>query len=93
MTCLNGFTHNASTDSLAESLMKSGNGAIAVWASSGTTNAEGQSQLSRATTNLLFNSPQPLRIGAIIRTAKQATGDQDIRRTWQLIGDPTVFIR
>lgn len=93
MTCLNGFTHNASTDSLAESLMKSGNGAIAVWASSGTTHADGQSQLSQSATNLLFNSPQPLRIGVIVRTAKQSTSDQDIRRTWQLIGDPTVFIR
>lgn len=93
MTCLNGFTHNASTDSLAESLMKSSNGAIAVWASSGTTHADGQSQLSQSATNLLFNSPQPLRIGAIVRTAKQSTGDQDIRRTWQLIGDPTVFVR
>ena len=93
MTCLNGFTHNAGTDSLAESLVKSNNGAIAVWASSGTTGADGQAQLSRTATNLLFNSPQPLRIGVIIRTAKQATGDQDIRRTWQLIGDPTIFIR
>ena len=93
MTCLNGYTHNPSADSLAESMMKSDNGAIAVWASSGVTNADGQLQLSQAATNLLFNAPQPLRIGAIVRNAKLGTSDQDVRRTWQLIGDPTIFIR
>ncbi len=93
MTCLNGYAHSPSTESLAESLMRSNNGAVAVWASSGTTTADSQLEMSQSATNLLFNSSQPLRIGAIVRAAKQSTSDQDSRRTWQLIGDPTIFIR
>lgn len=94
MTCLNGFTHNLSTNSMAESLIKSENGAIAVWASSGMTRSSSQFEISQAATNLIFNDKNNrLRIGDIVRTAKQASADSDVRRTWQLIGDPTIFIK
>ena len=92
MTCLNGYTHNLNSDSLTESLMKSDGGAFAVWVSSGVTNVGGQTEISRAATGLLFGGKQ-LRIGDIARLAKSATRDEDVRRTWQLIGDPTMFIR
>lgn len=92
MTCLNGYTHNLGSDSLTESLMKAENGAFAVWVSSGVTNIGGQREIGLAATTLLF-AEKPHRIGDIARLAKAATRDEDIRRTWQLIGDPTMFVR
>ncbi len=91
MSCLNGFNHNAGSDSMAESLLKAENGAIAVWASSGSTYASGQIQMSLKATEEAFNSNA--RIGDLIRNAKQTTSDQDARKTWQLIGDPTIVIK
>lgn len=94
MTCLNGYTHDVNGDSLAESLIKSQGGAYAVWVSSGVTHTTGQMQISRAATELIFRTgDRPLRLGEIVRAAKSATGDADIRRTWMLIGDPTMFVR
>lgn len=94
MTCLNGYTHNAAGDSLAESLFKSGNGAIAVWSSSGTTHSEKQFAVSSQFTRIVFNAAgKPLRIGDVVKTAKRFTDDADVRRTWQLVGDPTVLVK
>lgn len=94
-TCLNGYTHNAYNDSLAEVALKNPNGgAIVVWASSGTNFADMQTPVSRAAMQMIFN-PQngPVRIGDIVRLSKQATGDADVRRNYMLLGDPTVFIK
>ena len=94
MTCLNGYGIDPGYDSLAESLMKADNGAFAVWVSSGATGVYGQADISRAATDLIFNRPnKPLRIGDIARLAKLATQDTEVRRTWQLIGDPTMFVK
>jgi hypothetical protein len=94
MTCLNGYTIDIYGDSLAESLIKSEGGAYAVWVSSGATHIGGQAEISRAATDLIFKSDnKPLRLGEIVRFAKQTTADADIRKTWQLIGDPTMFVR
>ncbi|MGC2236352.1 MAG: C25 family cysteine peptidase [Pyrinomonadaceae bacterium] len=93
MTCLNGFTHNTSGDSLAEAALKAENGgAVVIWASSGMTLADPQYDMSREATRLLFGGGQ-LRIGDIARMAKQSTTDSDVRRTWQIIGDPTIFVK
>ncbi|CAN5272031.1 hypothetical protein BH10ACI1_BH10ACI1_05620 [soil metagenome] len=94
-TCLNGYTHNAYGDSLAEGLMKNGQGgAIAVWASSGTNFPQTQATVSQAVMRMIFN-PQKgrIRIGDIIREAKQITADQDVRRNYLLLGDPTLVIK
>jgi hypothetical protein len=94
MTCLNGYTHSPYNDSLAEVFVKTQNGAIAVWASSGSTYASDQILMSRRATDDLFklsNNPTP--IGDLTRSAKQTTNDLDARRTWQLIGDPTIVIK
>lgn len=94
MTCLNGYAVDPGSDSLAESLIKADNGAFAVWSSSGATHTYGQAEISRTATDLIFNRPDnPLRIGEIVRLSKSATQDTDIRRTWLLIGDPTMFVR
>ncbi len=94
MTCLNGFTHNPYGDSLAETLLKAENGAIAVWASSGSTYASGQIFMSqKATQDLFADTDNSSSVGDLTRAAKLTTSDMDARRTWQLIGDPTIVIK
>jgi hypothetical protein len=41
---------------------------------------------------LLFNG-QSLRLGEAVMRAKEATTDQDVRRTWILFGDPSMRLR
>jgi len=91
MTCLNGYFHDAALDSLSESLMKAQRGgAVAVWASSGTTTPEGQVLLNDELFTQLFNvnrtMDRPATVGEATQRAKQAVGDADIRRTWILLG-------
>jgi hypothetical protein len=95
MTCLNGYTHNPTSTSLAESLLMSNNGAIAVWASSGSTYASGQIAMGQNVVDELFpsNGGNLLRIGDIVKQAKSLSSDADARRTWQLYGDPTLTIQ
>jgi hypothetical protein len=93
MTCLNGYFHDVSGDSLAEALLKAPNGgAVAVWASSGQTNMEGQLQVAGPLYQLLFGG-QAMTLGDAVRGAKNATGDQGVRRSWIFFGDPTQRIR
>jgi hypothetical protein len=89
MDCLNGFFHGLfPEESLAEALVRAGNGgAIAVWASSGFTEPDGQARLNREFYRLLFDSTGKT-IGEAAAAAKQSTSDQDVRRTWILFGDP-----
>jgi autotransporter-associated beta strand protein len=93
MTCLNGYAHDAYIDSLAESLLKAENGgAMAVWASSGFTEAEPQFAMSQQFYRQLF-SGAGIRIGDAARAAKFATSNSDVRRTWMLLGDPSMRLR
>ncbi len=92
MTCLNGYFHDVSTDSLGESLLKARGGAIAVWASSGITTPTAQTVLSQeAIRQLLLRSG--LTIGEALGLAKAAVGDTDVRRTWILLGDPSTRLK
>jgi hypothetical protein len=93
MTCLNGYFHDVSGDSLAEALLKAQNGgAVAVWASSGQTSMEGQIEAAQSLYQLLFGA-QPITLGDAVRGAKSATADQNVRRSWIFFGDPTQRIR
>ena len=93
MTCLNGYAHDAYIDSLSEALLKAENGgAIAVWSSSGYTEPGGQVPLNRQLYQSLFNQPG-IRLGEAIRLAKGATVSTDVRRTWVLLGDPSMRLR
>jgi hypothetical protein len=94
MTCLNGYFHDAfPTESLAESLLKAeAGGAIAVWASSGLTEPEGQSLMNKQLIRLLFDGKSRT-LGDAMMRAKAATKDQDVRRTWILFGDPTTRLK
>jgi uncharacterized repeat protein (TIGR01451 family) len=92
MDCLNGFFQDVYTQSLAESLLLAPNGgAVAVWASSGFTDAGPQSGMDLALTQILTANPK-LPLGLAILQAKSTTGDRDVRRTWILFGDPAMHV-
>jgi len=92
MTCLNGYFQDVAFDSLGESLMKDGRGgAVAVWASSGMTTPDGQALIDEEFYRQLSDGRAT--IGEAIRKAKTATGDPDIRRTWILLGDPSMRVK
>jgi hypothetical protein len=96
MTCLNGYFHDAMSDSLAESLMKAEHGgAVAVWASSGMTSPNGQEMLDQQMLKGIFESGsgKHLTLGEAVLRAKAMTADPDVRRTWILFGDPSMRIK
>ncbi|MEO6589498.1 MAG: C25 family cysteine peptidase [Pyrinomonadaceae bacterium] len=93
--CLNGYSQDPYNDSLAEALLKSPNGAMGVFASSGSITVSGPTAMSPVLTDKVFNS-QPnnlMRIGDILRLAKQSSTNADANRTYQLFGDPTVYVK
>ena len=93
MTCLNGYAHDAYVDSLSESALKAPNGgAVAVWASSGFTDAQPQFAMDLEFYRQLFGG-QPLRLGQATRNAKAGISNPDVRRTWILLGDPAMRLR
>ena len=93
MNCLNGYFHDPQSDSLAEALLKADQGgAIAVWASSAMTFPDGQSLMNQSLYRLLFGTAN-LRLGDAVRISKTATQEIDARRTWILLGDPTMRLR
>ena len=94
MTCLNGYFHDPyPTESLVESLLKAeGGGAIAVWASSGLTEPQGQSLMNKKLIPLLFDGTLRT-LGEATAKAKSATRDMDVRKTWILFGDPTTRLK
>lgn len=92
MTCLNGFFHDPTIESLGEALLKSPGGAIAVWASSGMTDASAQVQMNEEAIRQLFSGAR-LTIGEVAARAKAAASNVDVRRTWILLGDPATRLR
>jgi hypothetical protein len=92
MTCLNGFFHDIDTECLAESLLKAPGGALAVWASSGLSVPEAQAALDRKVLRLLLDGTGRT-LGEAIQEAKRSASDPDVRRTWVLLGDPTLRVR
>ncbi|HUS17425.1 MAG TPA: C25 family cysteine peptidase, partial [Chloroflexia bacterium] len=93
MTCLNGYYPDPGLDSLGSALLAAENGgAVAVWASSGMNAPGAQVAVDRALVGHLFANPG-LTLGDAVRLAKQATPDLNVRRTWILLGDPTLRLR
>jgi hypothetical protein len=94
MTCLNGYFQDPSLDSLAESLLKTEQGgAVAVWASSGMTTTDKQAVMDQQFFRLLFGGDFRMTLGEATLKAKATTGDDDVRRTWILFGDPTMNLK
>jgi len=93
MDCLNGFFQDVYAQSLAESLLLApSGGAVAVWASSGFTNAPGQATMDQALLGLLKGNPT-LALGQGALQAKSGVTDADVRRTWILFGDPLMQLQ
>ena len=93
MTCLNGYYEGIGSDSIAESVLKAGQGgAYAVWASSGMTEPNAQAAANRELYRILFGEPG-VRLGDAVRRAKAGTPDRDVRRTWVFFGDPSSRLR
>jgi Peptidase family C25 len=91
MTCLNGYFDDPGLDSLGESLLKAERGgAVAVWASSGMTLPFEQAAMNQQLYRLLFQGGDSPLFGDVTRKAKLAIRDSDVRRTWILLGDPTM---
>jgi Peptidase family C25 len=89
MNCLNGYFTDPATESLSEALMRNANGgAVAAWASSAMTFADGQVSLSQEFYRQVFGSRA--RLGDAAIRAKPLTFDGDVRRTWILFGDPSM---
>ena len=92
MTCLNGYFHDVYTDSLAETLMRSPNGAVAVWASSALTSPEAQLPVDEVLLRALL-APGEVRLGDAIVAAQKSSYTPDIRKTFILFGDPAMRVR
>jgi hypothetical protein len=93
MDCLNGFFHDPNLMSLSEALLLAPNGgAVAAFASSGLTSTPGQRQMELQLYSSLYGA-QAIALGDAIKTAKAATTDFDVRRTWIYFGDPSLKIR
>lgn len=91
MNCLNGYFNDPGIGSLGESLLKSRGGAVAVWASSAMTFPGSQAPMNQEFYRQLFGARA--RLGDAAMRAKAATFDLDARRTWVLLGDPTMKVR
>jgi uncharacterized repeat protein (TIGR01451 family)/fimbrial isopeptide formation D2 family protein len=93
MNCLNGYFHDLFSESLGEALLKNANGgAIGVWASSALTSPDQQLLVNLDFNRQVLGAGSPA-IGDAILHAKRATMDRDVRRTWILLGDPTMKLR
>jgi hypothetical protein len=93
MDCLNAYFQDPSLLSLSEALIKAPNGgAVATFASSGLTIAQGQHQMGQELYTQLY-SGAPIALGDAIKIAKGSTFDIDVKRTWIFFGDPSLKIR
>src|SRR5271157_2956499 len=93
MTCLNGLFQDVYTESLAEALILAPQGgAVAVFASSGLTDPGPQSVMNQELIRVLFSGVHAT-IGQAVVRAKTATTDPDVRKTWNLIGDPAMRVK
>jgi len=93
MDCLNGFFQDVYATILSTSLMLAPNGgASAVWASSGFTDAAPQATMNQALMSQ-WQSNTALPIGKAVLAAKLGITDADVRRTWNLFGDPLMALQ
>ena len=92
MTCLNGYYQDPRLDGLAESLMKSNGGAVAVWASSAMCEPGIQEVVNRELYRLLFSGNQ-ITLGEAAAKAKLVVLDPDLRHSWILFGDPAMRLK
>jgi hypothetical protein len=92
LTCLNGSFTDTNSDCLAEEVIRSPGGGVAVWASSGETFPFGQVILNGRLYQNIF-PPSSMRLGDAVKEAKSHTDDADVRHLSILFGDPTMPVR
>ncbi len=93
MDCLNGYFQDPALTSLSEAFLKAPNGgAVAAFASSGLTIAQGQHEMGEELYTQLYGGA-PVALGDAIKIAKGATFDIDVKRTWIFFGDPSLKVR
>ncbi len=96
MNCLVGMFDDPSTVALAKALVDAPEGgAVAVWASSGTTTAPDQQTMMKAFFGALEGSGQSgmPTLGEAVAQAKAAAANVDVRKTWIFLGDPATTLR
>jgi hypothetical protein len=97
MNCLNGYFADAGQESLGEALLKAERGgAMAVWASSGLTTPNEQAVMNQEFYRQLLSKDTrgiTPTLGEAVQRAKAVIGNLDIRRTWVLLGDPTMRLK
>ena len=65
-----------------------------MWASSGMTTPEQQAEMNQHLYRTVFGiDSRKMTIGEIFRQAKSQISDPDIRRTWILLGDPSMKLK
>ncbi|HEX8397807.1 MAG TPA: C25 family cysteine peptidase [Pyrinomonadaceae bacterium] len=92
LNCLNGAFADSFNESLAEAMVESQHGAVAAWSSSGLTFPD-QQELMAIRFFKTIGGGEFDRIGDAVKISKGATTDPDVRRSWILLGDPTLKIR
>jgi hypothetical protein len=92
LNCLNGAFADSFNESLAEAMVESPHGAVAAWSSSGLTYPD-QQELMAIRFFKTIGAGEFDRIGDAVKISKGATTDPDVRRSWILLGDPTLKIR
>jgi hypothetical protein len=92
LNCLNGAFADPFSESLAEAMVESPHGAVAAWSSSGLTFPNEQ-ELMAIRFFKTIGSGEFARMGDAVKISKGATTDADVRRSWILLGDPTLKIR
>lgn len=92
LNCLNGAFADSLNESLAEAMVESEHGAVAAWSSSGLTYPDQQEVMAIRFFRAIGNS-EFARLGDAVKISKGSTPDADVRRSWILLGDPTLKIR
>lgn len=93
LTCLNGYFVELDTNSLSEVLLKTQNGAVVTWSSTGLTTADFQETMGRRFYNQV-SVGNLTRMGDLANDAKSVVnGGIDVRLSWVLLGDPTLKVR
>lgn len=92
MTCLNGYFVDPTLDALAEALVKAPGGGVAVFSSTGSTTPGPQENANQALFSALFGGAAAPRLGDAVVASLSAAGDEEVRLTWTLMGDPSLVI-
>ncbi|HJQ25589.1 MAG TPA: C25 family cysteine peptidase, partial [Blastocatellia bacterium] len=97
MTCLNALFNDPRAMSLSEGLLLGEGGAVAVWASSAQSGGSSQAAMNQEVVRQLMSvgtgKGQRMTLGEATKRARRVAADADVRRSWILLGDPTLRVK